>query len=100
RIALTRDMSEFDPVHLSGKIDVGHQERQRVAVFVQETLGRLGAFALEDVVIALLEQQGDHLSLHGIVFNNQRGRSIGLRLSHWSVSRLRPPKLTYVKSKT
>jgi len=60
-----------------------------------ELLGGLGAFALDDLVAALFEQETQHLTLHDIVFHDQRGGTKWLRLSH-----LRLPMLacvTYVK---
>ena len=76
-MASMRDRRQIRAGHPSREIHVGHQERQRAAHAIEHQLGGLGALALNDVVLALLEEQHQHLPLHGIVFDNKRGRAKG-----------------------
>ena len=71
------DMRELDAVHVAGKLHVGHHQRQTVADALENQFGSLGAFAFDDVELALLQQQADHVPLHRVVFDNECGRAEG-----------------------
>ena len=66
-------MRELDPVHPPGQTDIGDHQHQRAREFVQHQFGGFGAFALDHVVIALLQQHANHFALHRVVLNDESG---------------------------
>src|SRR5262245_51929844 len=62
-IARFRDMRELDPVHAACKLNIGNEETQRAARYVEDVAGVVSAFTLDDVIAALLQQKTEHLPL-------------------------------------
>jgi hypothetical protein len=74
-IVLSGDVRELDAVHVAGELHVGHHQNQAAGGALQHQLRGLRAFALDDIDLALLQQQADHVPLHRVVFNDEGSRA-------------------------
>jgi hypothetical protein len=70
-IVSSGDVRELDAVHIAGELHVSHQQDQVVGRALQHQLGGLGTLAFDDIDIAFLQQQADHVPLHRIVFDDE-----------------------------
>ena len=74
-IVLPGDVRKLDAVHIAGELHVGHHQNQAAAGALQDEFSRFGAFAFDDIDLALLQQQANHVPLHRVVFDNEGGRA-------------------------
>ena len=63
--------------HVAGELHVGHHQNQAAAGALQDELSRFRAFAFDDIDLALLQQQANHIPLHRVVFDNEGRRTKG-----------------------
>ena len=76
-IVLPGDVRELDAVHVAGELHVGHHQDQTAGGALQHQLRGLRAFAFDDIDLAFLQQQADHVALHRVVFDDEGGRAKG-----------------------